>query len=63
MGRAAEHFGHDPKEAGKKAAKDISEGKISKDELKEKYKDAKFRGQGDDFKKGYAEGADEVFDG
>ncbi len=29
----------------------------------EKYKDAKFIGHGDDFKKGYAEGADEVFDG
>ena len=27
MGRAAEHFGHDPKEAGKKAAKDIGYGK------------------------------------
>lgn len=37
MGTAREHFGHDPKEAGKKAAKDLAEGRITKEEFKEGY--------------------------
>ena len=57
MGRAAEHFGHDPKEAGKKAAKDLKEGKITKEEFKDKCRQAKDIGYGKEFKKGYAEEA------
>ncbi len=58
MGRAAESFGHDPKKAGKKAAKDMKKGKIDKKELNERYKQAKDMGYGKEFKKGYAEGAE-----
>ena len=57
MGRAAEHFGHDPKEAGKKAAKDLKEGKITKEEFKDKYQQAKDINYGKEFKKGFAEEA------
>ena len=58
MGRAAEHFGHDPEKAGEKAADDLVSGKITKEQFKEMYADAKFRGDGEAFKKGYAKGAD-----
>lgn len=58
MGRSAEHFGHDPREAGKKAADDLVAGRITKEQFKELYADAKFRGDGEAFKEGYAEGAD-----
>ena len=62
MGGARQHFGHDPKEEGRQAAHAVAEGRMSKEELKERYKDAKFRGDGDRFKEGYAGGAGEVFD-
>ena len=63
MGRAAEHFGHDAKEAGKQAARDLVDGKITKEELGQKYEDAKFRGDGERFKEGYAQGAAEKTSG
>ncbi len=59
MGTAREHFGYDPEKAGKQTARDMKNGKISKEELKKRYEDAKFRGQGEEFKKGYAGGASE----
>lgn len=61
MGRATQHYGYDPEKEGEKAAEDIADGKITKEELKEMYKDAKFREQGEDFKKGYAKGAEKTF--
>ena len=61
MGRAAEHFGHDPAKAGEKAARDVADGKITRKELRDKYQQAKDIGYGDDFKQGYAKGADRVF--
>jgi hypothetical protein len=57
MGRAAQHFGHDAEKEGEKAADDLVSGKITKKEFREKYKDAKFRGDDAEFKKGYAKGA------
>ena len=52
---------YDPKKDGEKAAEDIADGKITKEELMEQYKDAKFRGQGEEFKEGYAKGAEKTF--
>lgn len=63
MGRAKQHFGYDPEKAGEKAAQDIADGKITKEKLIERYKDAKSGDQGEDFKKGYAKGAEKVFKG
>ncbi|NLV26595.1 MAG: hypothetical protein GXY48_05450 [Methanomicrobiales archaeon] len=57
MGSAREHFGHDPRAAGRQAAKDMKEGRIDKNELKARYEDAKFIGCGEDFKEGYGEEA------
>ena len=57
MGRAAGHFGHDPQAAGQRAAEDMAAGRIDADELKERYKEAKDMGYGDEFKAGYAAGA------
>lgn len=58
MGNSRKHFGHDPAKAGKKAGKQMREGKISKDELKKRYQEAKDIGYGEEFKTGYAEGAE-----
>ncbi|MBE9594657.1 MAG: hypothetical protein IMF19_14395 [Proteobacteria bacterium] len=52
---------YNPEKDGEEAAEDIAEGEITKEELIEKYKDAKFRGQGEAFKKGYAKGAEKTF--
>lgn len=50
---------HNTKNEGKNSAKDMASGKIDKKELHERYADAKFRGEGKEFKEGYAEGASE----
>ncbi|GEM_PF-2217272 len=57
MGTPKEGFGYDAKEEGKKAAKDIRKGKITKQDVHDKYKKTKEDGQGEEFKEGYAEGS------
>jgi hypothetical protein len=61
MPNPREHFGYGAEEQGEQAAKDVASGKTSTDDLKDQYQQAKDIGQGDDFKKGYAQGADKVF--
>jgi hypothetical protein len=61
MGRATQHFGYDPEKAGEEAAEGIADGKITKEELIVKYKEAKASDQGEEFKKGYAKGAEKTF--
>lgn len=57
MGRPAGHFGHDPQAAGQRAAEEVAAGRMTTDELKERYKEAKDMGYGEEFQAGYAEGA------
>ena len=61
MGSTRLHYGYDAEKAGEDAAEDIADGKITKEELIEKYKDAKASDQGEKFKKGYAKGAERTF--
>jgi hypothetical protein len=52
--------GYNGTEAGKDAAKQTAKGTIDKNELKERYKKAKDLGQGEEFKRGYGEGASQL---
>lgn len=47
-------FGYQGRREGAQAAKDLLEGKITKEEFREKYGLAKDAGQGEEFKEGYA---------
>ena len=57
-----QHFGYDPEQAGEQAAQDVAEGDITPEEVADKYGEAKAADAGDDFKKGYAKGAQKTFD-
>jgi hypothetical protein len=51
-------FGYQGKRAGAKAAKDLKEGKISREEFRERYQTAIDAGLEDEFKEGYATESD-----
>lgn len=58
MGTPRQHFGHDPKAAGRRTAEQLAAGEITAEEAKQRYKDAKDIGYGDEYREGFAEGAE-----
>lgn len=63
MPLGSQGYGFGAHQAGRQAAHDLANGTITKDDLIRQYKQHKDSLQGDDFKAGYGDGADQVFHG
>lgn len=55
-------FGYDGEREGEHAARELIEGRISKEELRERYGLAKDAGQGEEFRRGYSRGTQETLE-